>query len=165
MSTDHPNLEAAALNDRLGTAVRSHRTKIRVLTALAFLFGFLTVAASVVIVIFYLIFYLPKQKQLLRDAEVAVQEAKSNSATSEASLERAVKRIDQFLGVQIIMTHVTSIGTTTVAVMVGVLGLGTLVLLSVVVLNRRITLSQINGSLAHISAQLRELQPPGRTSP
>jgi hypothetical protein len=157
MSTDIPS--AGELNDRVSAAVRSHRTKIRALTALAFLFGFLAIAASVVIVFFYLIFYLPKQKQLLHDAEVAVQQAKNNPSTGEASLEKTVKRIDQFLGAQIVMTHVTSIGTTMVAVMVGILGLGTLVLLSVVVLNRRITLSQINLSLAQISTQLRELRP------
>ena len=157
MSTDTPS--AAELNDRVSAALRSHRTKIRALTALAFLFGFLTIAASIVIVFFYLIFYLPKQKQLLHDADVAVQQAKNNPTAGEAALESAVKRIDQFLGAQILMTHVTSIGTTTVAVMVGVLGLGTLVLLSVVVLNRRITFGQINTSLAQISAQLRELRP------
>jgi hypothetical protein len=49
-------------------------------------------------------------------------------------------------------------GTTLVAVVVGVLSLGTLVLLIVVILNRRVTLNQINVSLAQIAHQLRELQ-------
>lgn len=155
---NNPNLSASELPDRVNAALRSHRMKIRVLSGVAFLFGFLTVASSVAIVIFYLIFYLPKQKQLLRDAEVAVEQAKQNPSTGEASLQRAVKRIDDFLGAQILMTHVTSMGATAVAVVVGVLGLGTLVLLSVVILNRRVTLNQINASLAQISGQLRELQ-------
>jgi hypothetical protein len=45
-----------------------------------------------------------------------------------------------------------------VALAVGVLGLGTLILLMVVILNRRVALNQINASLAQISKQLRELQ-------
>ena len=45
-----------------------------------------------------------------------------------------------------------------VAVSVGLLGLGTLVLLAVVVLGRRATLQQVNANLAQISTQLKELQ-------
>ena len=50
------------------------------------------------------------------------------------------------------------------AVAVGASGLGTLILLTVVVLNRRIALNQINANLAQISNQLRELQA-GRGGP
>ncbi len=65
------------------------------------------------------------------------------------------------------MIHAVSMGTTVSAIVVGILGLGTLVLLTAVVLNHRIALHQINVSLAQISHQLRELQnaqssgPPG----
>jgi hypothetical protein len=45
-----------------------------------------------------------------------------------------------------------------VAAAVGLLGLGTLTLLTVVILNRRVALNQINMSLAEISSQLRELE-------
>ena len=45
-----------------------------------------------------------------------------------------------------------------VALSVGVLGLGTLTLLTVVILNRRVALNQINVSLAQISRQLQDLQ-------
>jgi len=44
------------------------------------------------------------------------------------------------------------------SVAVGVLALGTLILATVVTLNRRVTLNQINTSLAHISDQLRDLR-------
>ncbi len=152
-----PDLDPVALNERVSAAVRSHRIKLRVLTGVGFLFGFLAVAACVFFVWFYLIMYLPKQKTLLRDAEVAVQEHKS------LSTEDAVKQIDKFLGAQIVLTHVTSMGTTMVAIVAGVLGLGTLILLTVGILNRRATLNQINASLAQISTQLRQLQDQGRT--
>ena len=53
---------------------------------------------------------------------------------------------------------VTTAGTVVLAAAVGLLGLGTLTLLTVVILNRRVALNQINASLAGISSQLRELQ-------
>jgi len=146
-----------AVNERVAAAVHSHRVRIRVLTTVSFLFGFLAVAASVFVVWCYLIFYLPKQKALLRAAEVAVEEARTNPAAGEASIQDAVKRIDRFLGAEIHLTHVASMGTTAVASVVGILGLGTLVLLTVVVLGRRATLNQINANLSQISNQLKEL--------
>jgi hypothetical protein len=45
-----------------------------------------------------------------------------------------------------------------VTLSVGLLGLGLLILLTVVVLNRRATLNRINASLAQISNQLRAMQ-------
>ena len=65
--------------------------------------------------------------------------------------------MDTFLGVPLAFTHVISMATTLLAIAVGVLGLGTLILLAVVILNRRATLHQVNASLAQISNQLREL--------
>jgi hypothetical protein len=158
MNSPHPSSqpEPAAIHHRVLDAVRSHRIKIRLLTGVAFLFGFVTVIASVLFVCFYLVLYLPKQKQILRDAEIAHQ-ATSNPAAGAEPMREAIERIDKFLGVQITFTHVISMGTTMIAVVVGILGLGTLVLLTVVVLNRRVALQQINVSLAQISQQLQEL--------
>jgi hypothetical protein len=166
MNTTNPstNLDAA-INDRVAAAVRSHRIKIRVLTSVAFLFGFLTVAASVCFVWCYLIVYLPKQRQMLQDAKIVAQQAKTGGGARGETVEEAIKRIDNFLGVQITMTHVVSMGTTVVAIVVGILGSGTLVLLTVVVLNRRAALNQINASLAQISDQLREWQTNQNASP
>ena len=57
----------------LTAAVRSHRLKLRVMTSVAFLFGFLAVATGIFIVWFYLIMYLPKQRQMIEDAEIATR--------------------------------------------------------------------------------------------
>ena len=78
------------------------------------------------------------------------------------TVEETLQRLDRFLGVEIFMTHVISMGTTIVAAAVGVLALGTLVLVLVVMLNRRVTLNQINVSLAQISSQLKDLQLRGK---
>ncbi|MBI3417656.1 MAG: hypothetical protein HY043_20380 [Verrucomicrobia bacterium] len=145
-----PNLDD--INARVATAVSAHRTKVRVLTSLALVFGFLAVAVSLMIVAFYPIMYLPKQKEIIKQAEAALTQAKTET------VEETVQRLDKFLGVEIFMTHVISMGTTIVAAAVGILALGTLVLVLVVMLNRRATLHQINVSLTQISGQLNELQ-------
>ena len=145
-----PNLED--INARVATAVNAHRTKVRVLMSMALLFGFLAIAASILIVVFYPVMYLPKQKEIIKQAETALIQAKIET------VEEKLQRLDRFLGVEIFMTHVISMGTTIVAAAVGILALGTLVLVLVVMLNRRATLHQINVSLAQISGQLAELQ-------
>ena len=145
-----PNVDD--INTRVATAVNAHRTKVRVLMSMALLFGFLAIAASILIVAIYPVMYLPKQKEIIKQAETALIQAKIET------VEEKLQRLDRFLGVEIFMTHVISMGTTIVAAAVGILALGTLVLMLVVMLNRRVTLNQINASLAQISSQLKDLQ-------
>ena len=140
------------INSRVAAAVQSHRTKLRILTGAALTLGSIAVAISLVILVFYPVMYLPKQKDLLQRAQAAATQAQTETT------EETVKRLDKFVRVEILMTHVVSMGTTIVAAAVGALALGTLVLVLVVTINRRTTLSQINISLAQISGQLKELQ-------
>jgi heme exporter protein D len=154
--TNSPLPEAGKIAEQVKAGVQSHRIKLRVLTSAAFGFGLLAVVMSVFIVAFYAVMYLPKQKQVLRDLEVAAAQVRANGAT--APFEESVKEINKYLGVEVILTHVTSMGVTMVALAVGTLGVGMLVLLVVVILNRRVALNQISSSLAQISNQLRELQ-------
>ena len=145
-----PNLDD--IKARVATAVDAHRTRVRVLTSMALLFGFIAIAASILIVAIYPVMYLPKQREIIRQAENALVQARTET------VEETLQRLDKFLGVEIFMTHVISMGTTIVAAAVGVLALGTLVLVAVVMLNRRATMNQINVSLAQISSQLKDLQ-------
>jgi Na+/citrate or Na+/malate symporter len=149
-----PMPDPGAINQRVKAAVHSHRIKLRWLTTAAFVFGFVAIATSIFIVWFYLNICLPKQKAMFDASQKAVEQAK----TSTDSAEAGVKRIDNLLRDEVVLTYVLSVGVTLVALAVGALGLGTLILLTVVVLNRRATLNQINASLAQISNQLRELQ-------
>jgi len=146
--------DAGAINERIKTAVHSHWIKLRLLTAAAFVFGFVAIATSIFIVGFYVIMYLPKQREMLYESQKAMEQAKTGTDSAEAG----VKRIDNYLRHEVILTYVMSLGVTLVALAVGALGLGTLILLAVVVLNRRVTLNQINVSLAQVSNQLREWQ-------
>lgn len=151
--SNQPTPGAGVIHERVKAAVNAHRIKLRVLTTTAFVFGFVAIAASTLIVWSYLTLYLPKQKDMLQKTEQLLTER-----TGSTNVELSVRRINKYLEEEAIFTHVISIAVTVVAVSVGLLGLGILTLLTVVVLNRRIALNQINTSLAQISQQLRELQ-------
>ena len=150
-----PMPDRGMLNDRIKTALRKHQLKARVLTTLAFTFGFVAMVASLLIVLSYLILFLPKQKELMANSEQYVTENKSH-----LSAEDRVKRIDYFLFSEVLLTRAMSWGMVTVALAVSALGFGTITLLTVVVLNRRVALSQITESLAQISKELRQMRSP-----
>jgi hypothetical protein len=148
-----PTPDAGAITELVKTAVHSHRIKVRVLTTAAFVFGSVAIAASIYIASFWLVM-LPMQRKMLHDPPNAVEQSKTNNE----SAEDGVKRLDELLRTQAALTYVASTEATGVALAVAVLGLGTLILLTVVTLNRRVALNQINDSLAQISNQLRQLQ-------
>jgi len=148
--------EANAIHKRVITGVRSHQRTIRVLSSLAFLLGFLAIAASIVIVSAYFVLYRPKEKQLLREVTLAAQQAQQAKQTQGTAADAPKLNFD-YPSIQATHTYFLSICILLTALSVGLLALGSLVLLAVVALNRRVTLNQINTSLAQISAQLREL--------
>ena len=151
--------DLSAINERVTTSIHSHQRKIRALTGLAFLLGFLAVAASVVIVSAYFVFYRPKEKEVLRQVTLAATQAKANAAPAEGGPASAPKLPFDFPSVQATMTFFHSVVITLLAGAVGLSAVGTMVLIALVVLSRRATLHQINASLAQISTQLKELQP------
>jgi hypothetical protein len=150
-----PTPDAGAINELVKTAVHSHRIKLRVLTAAAFVFGFVAVAASILIASLCLHQW-PWQSEILKDLPYpkTMEQAKPNTESAEDRLNRIERIIHQ----EAFMTRMASTEAAGVALAVAVLGLGTLILLTVVVLNRRVALNQINASLVQISNQLRELQ-------
>jgi hypothetical protein len=156
-----PTPDAGAINELVKAAVHSHRIKLRVLTAAAFVFGFIAITASILIASLWL-HQLSWQAEILKDLPYpkTVEQAKPNTESAEDRLNRIERIIHQ----EAFMTRMASTEATGVALAVAVLGLGTLILLTVVILNRRIALNQINASLLQISNQLRELQA-GRGGP
>ena len=150
--------ELDAINGRVASAVRSHQRKIRTLSVLAFILGFVAVAASILIVTAYFIIYRPKEKEVLRQVSLAAERAKTPASATGDSTAPAPRLPFDFPSVQATMTFFHSLVIMFLAGAVGLLALGTLVLLAVVILSRRATLNQINISLAQISNQLRELQ-------
>ena len=154
---DQSMLDADTVHQRVKAGVKAHRIKLRVLTAAAFLLGFLAMITSLLVVWVYPVFVLPKQKAVELHANDLRQQLTTNAIVSTPG-EDAGKQIARLLAVEIQMANLTTAGTAVVAAAVGLLGLGTLTLLTVVILNRRVALNQINASLAQISSQLRELQ-------
>jgi hypothetical protein len=152
-----PNL--AAITQSVTAAVNSHKRKIRFLTGAAFLLGFLAVAASVLIVSSYFVLYRPKEKEVLLQVTLAAERARANPAPAGGPGQADPGLPFDFPSIQATMTFFHSVIITLLAVAVGILGLGTLILLLVVVLSRRVTLQQINASLSQISRQLANLRP------
>ena len=79
MNTNNPSPNS----DLAATAVRSHRIKIRVMTTVAFLLGFLAMITGILIVWSYPIFMLPKQKEMALRAEILVHQFETNSAAAQ----------------------------------------------------------------------------------
>ena len=146
-----PAPDAGAINELVKTAVHSHRIKLRILTTAAFVFGIAAIAASIYIASFWVMMK-SMQVEVFRDFPRSVQQAKSET------IEQSVQRINKMLSIEAFLTQMASTQATALALAVVMLGLGMLILLTVVVLNRRVALNQINNSLAQISNQLRELK-------
>lgn len=150
---------AAELNTRILAGVATSRWQSRLLTGLALTFGLLSIAASLATVLGYLVLYQPKEKQLLQDYGAKVYPS-GNGTTAEPpgmTETRDGRRFDA-LGVQLALSHAIASGAALIAVSVALLGAGTLVTVTLVIYNRRVTLRQVNASLAQISEQLRELR-------
>src|SRR5271169_2365341 len=77
---------ADAINELVKSAVHSHRIKLWVLTKAAFVFGFVAIATSIFIVTFYLVMYLPKQREMLYGSQLAVERAKTSDDSAENSV-------------------------------------------------------------------------------
>ena len=150
---------AVELNTRIVNAVATSRWQGRLLTGLALTFGLLSIVASIATVLSYLYLYRPKENQLLMDYGAIVRAAGANPAAEDRRMVETPdgRRFDA-LGVQLTLGHAIAFGAAMVAVSVALLGAGTLVTVTLVIFHRRVTLRQINASLAQISEQLRELQ-------
>jgi hypothetical protein len=152
-----PAAENAQMQQRILGAVHRQQLHSRWLAGMALILGLVSIAASIGIVSFYFVFYRPKEKQLLRDFPGLIYNSSTNSIANQGE-ERVPRPQYDPVRAHLLMTFVIGVGTALVAGSVGLLGLGTLLVVTLVLLNRRVTLRQINASLAEISLQLRELR-------
>lgn len=153
--------DAPERNARIIKTVRAHEWKRRLLTGTALLFSFLAIALGMALAWLQVIKLEPKQNELL--------EGYRQSARDEQSLTNSLHQsgISDFQSAQmerkrellhINMTHYLGIGMMLVAASVALVGVGTLVTVVLIMVNRRVTLQQINENLAQISAQIKEMQ-------
>lgn len=153
-ANNSPSRDPAAINTRAAAAVGSHRLRTRILTSLALLFGFVAIATSLGLAWSYYIFVLPRQTETIQHGSQAF--IPHNAPAQPPSTEEALQRIDRHLRMEAEVSRALGVGTSILAAAVGALGLGTLVLLLLVMLNRRTALNQLNVSLTEISRQLRQ---------
>jgi hypothetical protein len=158
MNTNHDKTSGSATLDAadeqaLQTIAR-HQRRLKWLTITAIAFWALAVLGSIGVLVCYSLFVAPKERQIMADYGShghLVSRSANPSPESSSSADRA-------LGVNFTMTYVATKGILIVAISVVVLSLGTLATLILTISSRRVTLQQINHSLAQISQQLRELK-------
>ena len=155
MKPSEPTLISA--DERVLKTLRANQRWLRVLTGLAAGFWILAVIASVAVLVFYSVIYAPKERQMLHDYGMAGHIViRTNSPTG--SQEARPMSTDRALALHFQMNWAVTKGLLLTAISVIVLSAGTLATLLLVILNRRVTLKQINYSLTQISEQLRQLQ-------
>jgi hypothetical protein len=141
-------------------AVRTQQRWLRALTALAATFWGLAVVGSIAVLVAYAVLYAPKEKQMFADYQM--RGGLTRYTNSPAGSQPAGPVDPQHaLGVHFTMNYAMTRAVLAVVLIVILLSCGTLATLLLVVLNRRVTLKQINHSLAQISGQLRALKASG----
>ena len=144
-------------DERVMQTIRTQARGVKWLTGLAVTFWILAVLGSVGVLVCYSIFYAPKEKQMFHDyGAYGYLAHRTNSPIG--SQEIGQLSTEKALGLHFTMNYVTTKGILAIAVSVIILSCGTLATLLLVVLNRRVTLKQINYSLGQISEQLKQLQ-------
>ena len=136
--------------------VHRQQRRLKWLTAIALVLWSLAVITSVGVLAAYWFFYAPKERQIM--ADYGAYGHLRDSPNSESASNRPPTPAEKALGLQFTMSYVMTKALLIVAVSVVILSCGTLATLMLVIFNRRVTLRQINHSLAQISQQLKALQ-------
>src|ERR1051325_4024361 len=125
-----PDPEETQMQERILGAVHQQQLHGRWLAGLALMLGLVSIAASIGIVSFYFVFYRPKEKELLRDLPGVIYNSSSNAANQGE--ERVPRPHYDPVRAHLFMTFVIGVGTALVAGSVGLLGLGTLLVVTLV---------------------------------
>ena len=136
-------------------AVEKYARRTRNLTLLVLIIGTLSLLASLLLVSGFWVVYKPKQQQLMKELGALAAEnlAAEHRAREAGSSPRALQ--DRFPGIQVYFNYGIWTALILLSTAVGLLGLGTLTLLSLILVNRRIALEEVSRQLAEISNQLR----------
>ena len=163
----NPNPEPSATpalstsDQQVMDTLHRQQRRLRWLTVTAVVLWSLAVLTSVGVLVFYTYFYAPKVRQILDDygAYGHLRERSVQGTESEAdAADRQPTLAEKALGLQFTMSYVMTKAILLIAVSVIILSCGTLATLLLVIFNRRVTLRQINHSLAQISQQLKALE-------
>jgi hypothetical protein len=140
--------------------LRRQQRRLKWLTGTAVALWCLAVVASVGVLVSYSVFYAPKERQIISDYQTYghLRDRKPAGGGVEEAPNRPPTPEEKALGLHFTMSYVMTKAILIVALSVFILSCGTLATLLLVIFNRRVTLKQINHSLAQISEQLKALQ-------
>ena len=159
MNANEPANPPNSGDERVLQTLHEQQRRLRWLTAVGIVFWVLAAITSVGVLVGYSVFYAPKEKQILADyGAVGHLRDPARSSVTDATGDQRSANIEKALGVHFTMNYVVTKGLLAVAISVVILSCATLATLLLVILNRRVTLRQINHSLARISEQLKALQ-------
>ncbi len=153
---------AAEMNDAVMKKLKSHRWKSRALTTVALGAGLLSIVGGIFLMWANSRIIFP-QVQLLVQNSAATRSSNTNSP-AQTNIDSMLTLSDgKTVDRQVLVTLMLGKAMNVTSLAVTLLGLGTLLTLLLVIVNRQVTLRQINASLAQISSQIKELQG-GKTS-
>jgi hypothetical protein len=149
-------------NEPILKKLNASRWAGRLLTTVALGIGFLAIAGGIIVNWGSTKVMFPQVQLLLKQSTAAhtgdTNTVVSLNATNEMLTLSDGTKVDQQVLVTLMQAkimNVTSLALT-------FLGLGTMLTLLLVIFNRRVTLRQVNASLAQISQQIKELQERGQ---
>src|SRR4051812_37542899 len=155
-----PRDDAQEMHHAVINKLRSDRWKGRVLTTLALGAGLLSIVAGIFLMWGNSAIIFPQVRLLAQSPGAAQSGSQTNADSSMLTLSDGTTVNRQVLVTLMLgkAMNVTSLAFT-------LLGLGTLLTLLLVILNRQVTLRQLNASLIQLSNQIKELQDGKRRGP
>ena len=164
MNSNEPSTSNKTLEQSVFTTIHGQQRRLNFLTWAGIGLWSLAVIGSVCVLVFYPVFYAPKERQMLDSFG-----AKSSLNIPSPSIDRmpgetlqdgeTIRVLQQSLGAQLQLSYVVTRGVLIVASALLILACGTLVTLALVVFSRRATLQQLQQGLAQITEQLQRLRP------
>ena len=159
MNPNDPATSPGPADERVLQTLHLQQRRLRWLTAAGVAFWVLAVVISMGVLVGFYVFYAPKVRQMLADyGAVGYLRVGGNQTTVDPAGDQRLANIEKALAIHFTMNYVATKGLLAVAISVVILSCATLATLLLVILNRRVTLGQINHSLARISEQLKALQ-------
>ena len=163
MNPTEPSNSDKALEHSVFTTIHSQQRRLTFLTWAAIGLWSLAVIGSAGVLVFYTVFYAPKERHMLDNYG-----AKSALNIPSPSIDRmpggtpqdaeTIRVLKQSLGAHMQLSYVVTRGVLIVASALLILACGTLVTVALVVFSRRATLHQLQHGLAQITEQLQRLR-------
>ena len=156
---NHPSPDT---NEAILKRLKTHLWTGRLLTTAALGIGLLAIAAGILLVWANAAVLFPQVQTLVQQSDAAHAGGTNTVARPNASDDRLTLSDGTKVDQQVLVTLMLGKSVNVISLAVALLGLGTFLTLVLVIFNRRVTLRQVNASLAQISRQIKELQERGQ---